>query len=151
MLGHWGEGKLDEKLLTQTRLLKKYINLLEKVAHTEKNVFLKDEILTAAAERYLQLAIETCINIGNRIIALEQIDRNLPPPETYVEIFETMFKIGLINEQQLNNYRKMARFRNKLVHVYWEIDHETVYEIITNNLSDLKEFLNIVVSYLQKN
>ncbi|WP_078665414.1 MULTISPECIES: type VII toxin-antitoxin system HepT family RNase toxin [Carboxydocella] len=142
---------MDEKLLTQTRLLKKYINLLEKVAHTEKNVFLKDEILTAAAERYLQLAIETCINIGNRIIALEQIDRNLPPPETYVEIFETMFKIGLINEQQLNNYRKMARFRNKLVHVYWEIDHETVYEIITNNLSDLKEFLNIVVSYLQKN
>ncbi|WP_079907647.1 HepT-like ribonuclease domain-containing protein [Carboxydocella sp. JDF658] len=62
---------MDEKLLNQTRLLKKYINLLEKVAHTEKNVFLKDEILTAAAERYLQLAIETCINIGNRIIALE--------------------------------------------------------------------------------
>jgi len=37
---------------------------------------------------------------------------------------------------------KMARFRNLLVHRYWEIDYARMYEIITGpDLDDLEEFI----------
>ena len=98
----------------------------------------------------MQLAIETCINIGNRIISLEQFKYDLTPPETYAEVFEKLQKIGLIGENLGNKLKKMAQFRNKLVHIYWEIDDALVYDILQNNLMDIEEFLKIVLKYISE-
>jgi len=142
---------MDEKLLTQIRLLKKYIDMLGRIGQTPKEQFLEDDITSSAAERYLQLAIETCINMGNRIIALEQVRNEIQQPETYAEIFEKLFQLRLIDEKQLQSYKKMARFRNKLVHIYWEIEREIVYEIIGSHLKDLNEFLQMASDYIANN
>ncbi|MCX7904939.1 MAG: hypothetical protein N2486_10580 [Caloramator sp.] len=45
---------MDEKLLAQTRLLKRYLELLKDISKKEKDEYLKDEILRGAAERHLQ-------------------------------------------------------------------------------------------------
>ncbi|GIW53041.1 MAG: hypothetical protein KatS3mg081_2396 [Gemmatimonadales bacterium] len=34
----------------------------------------------------------------------------------------------------------MARFRNLLVHMYWKLDYRQVFEVLQNNLDDLREF-----------
>ncbi|GAV22921.1 type VII toxin-antitoxin system HepT family RNase toxin [Carboxydothermus pertinax] len=141
---------MDEKLLTQIRFLKKYLTLLKEIAQKSKQEYLADSIYRGAAERYLQLAIECCINIGNRIISLEQFKYDLTPPETYAEVFEKLQKIGLIGENLGNKLKKMAQFRNKLVHIYWEIDDTLVYDILQKNLMDIEEFLRIVLKYIQK-
>jgi len=141
---------LDEKLLTQVRFLKKYLTLLKGIAQKSKQEYLADSIYRGATERYLQLAIETCINIGNRIISLEQFKYDLTPPETYAEVFEKLQKIGLIGENLGNKLKKMAQFRNKLVHIYWEIDDALVYDILQNNLMDIEEFLKIVLKYISE-
>lgn len=70
---------MDEKLVSQLRYLRKYLLHLKKMTAKSKEEYLADEIYKAATERYLQLAIETCINIANRIIALEQFRYNLTP------------------------------------------------------------------------
>jgi len=36
---------------------------------------------------------------------------------------------------------KMAKFRNRLVHRYWDVDTEFLYSILCDNLSDLARFL----------
>ncbi|MCK4420804.1 DUF86 domain-containing protein [candidate division WOR-3 bacterium] len=39
---------------------------------------------------------------------------------------------------------RIARFRNKLVHLYWQIDPKEVHEYLQNNIEDLEEFKNQV-------
>ncbi|GFR36353.1 type VII toxin-antitoxin system HepT family RNase toxin [Thermobrachium celere] len=142
---------MDEKLITQLRLLKKYIDMLKKISLNSKEEYLMDDILKGAAERYLQLAIETCINIGSRIISLEQFDKNISAPETYADVFEILKNIGLVDEEFSKNLKNMAKFRNKLVHMYWELDDEFVFNLIKNNLVDIEEFMKIVANYIKNN
>lgn len=141
---------MDEKLISQLRFLKQYIGILNKIKQNDKEAFLKDEILLGAAERYLQLSIETCINIGNRILSLEQFNSNIKPPETYADIFENLAKINIIDYDFSEELKNMARFRNKLVHSYWEIDHGFVYELIQNKLTDIINFMDITSQYANK-
>jgi len=42
----------------------------------------------------------------------------------------------------------MVQFRNRLVHLYWEIDAEIVYEILQKNLGDFDVFTKYVVNYI---
>ncbi|WP_027309080.1 DUF86 domain-containing protein [Caloramator sp. ALD01] len=142
---------MDEKLITQLRLLKKYMDMLKKIASRNKEEYLSDEILKGAAERYLQLSIETCINIGSRIISLEQFNKNISAPETYADVFEILKNIGLLDEEFAKNLKNMAKFRNKLVHMYWELDDEFVFNIIKNNLSDIEEFMKVSAEYIKNN
>jgi hypothetical protein len=42
---------------------------------------------------------------------------------------------------------RMARFRNMLVHVYWEIDYNRVYDILSD-LDDLRAFRRAIGALL---
>lgn len=44
----------------------------------------------------------------------------------------------------------MAGYRNRLVHLYNQVSEEELYEIIRNNLKDLKYFVEQVMEYLTK-
>ncbi|WP_278335428.1 hypothetical protein [Clostridium peptidivorans] len=44
---------MDSKLITQLRLLNQYLTILNKIKTENRDVFLNDEILQGAAERYL--------------------------------------------------------------------------------------------------
>ena len=62
-------------------------------------------------------------------------------PEDYAECFMILGQARLIPEELALNLSKMARFRNRLVHLYWDIDYGHVYEIICNDLEDLRDFI----------
>lgn len=142
---------MDEKILNQTKYLNKYIGLLKEIAAKDLETFLEDEILQGAAQRYLQTAIETCINIGNRIISLEQFRKPVKTPETYADVFEGLVTLGLLEAELGEKFKKMASFRNRLVHVYWDLDDTVIYEILTGRLADFEVFLKIAVGYLSQN
>jgi uncharacterized protein YutE (UPF0331/DUF86 family) len=42
----------------------------------------------------------------------------------------------------------MAKFRNRLVHLYWQIDDVQVHEIIQSRLDDFKKFLDDLSEFL---
>jgi uncharacterized protein YutE (UPF0331/DUF86 family) len=44
----------------------------------------------------------------------------------------------------------MAKFRNLLVFMYWEIDSEKVYSHLKDNLDDLKTFAEYILDFLDK-
>ena len=44
----------------------------------------------------------------------------------------------------------MARFRNRLVHVYWAIDDEMIYKILQEDIRDLEEFIEEFMKALKK-
>ena len=49
-----------------------------------------------------------------------------------------------LTREQANVYVDMARFRNRIVHLYDEIDPEVVYRLITQNLGDFRTFIAII-------
>jgi len=139
-------GTMDERILDHLKRLNRYYLHLLDLKKLSVDDFAKDDIKRAAAERYLQLAIESCLNIGNRIISLCQFDRPVNTPETYADIFVELNRLGFIDNDFSERLIKMAKFRNRLVHLYWELDTETVYNIIHANVDDFKLFQEKIVA-----
>ncbi len=42
----------------------------------------------------------------------------------------------------------MVQFRNRLVHLYWEVDAEVIYDILQRNLEDFEIFTKQILKYL---
>ena len=57
----------------------------------------------------------------------------------------------MVDQEFESSLIKMARFRNRLVHLYWEIDIEAIYTFIHENLEDFKKFEQMVVKFLIEN
>jgi uncharacterized protein YutE (UPF0331/DUF86 family) len=140
---------VDERIKEHLKLLNKYYLLLIDVRKKQYKDFEKDAILQGSSERFLQLSIESCLNIGNRLISLEQFNKPTTTPETYADIFVQLKNIGVIDSSFCDRLVKMAKFRNRLVHLYWEIDKKKIYEIIRDNLEDFKLFEQHVVKFLK--
>ena len=140
---------MDERVKEHLKRLNKYYLLLTDIRKKQFKDFEKDEILQGSAERFLQLAIESCLNIGNRLISLEQFNKPTDTPETYADIFVQLRNLGAIDGSFCDRLVKMAKFRNRLVHLYWEISKEKLYEIIRDDLEDFKFFEKSIVNFLK--
>ena len=140
---------MDERIKEHLKHLNKYYLLLAGIREKKYSDFKKDVFLRGSSERFLQLAIESCLNIGNRLISLEQFNKPTDTPETYADIFLQLKNIGVIDDSFCDRLVKMAKFRNRLVHLYWEVDQKVVYEIIRDHLEDFKLFEQGVVKFLK--
>ena len=142
---------MDERIKEHLKYLNKYYLLLMEARELPYGEFSKDPLYQAGAERFLQLAIESCLNVGNRLLAIYQFSKPVVTPETYADIFKEMSRLGVVDHEFMQRLVAMARFRNRLVHLYWDINQETVYEFLQNNLYDFKLFQERVVKFLIEN
>jgi len=65
-------------------------------------------------------------------------------PEEYAECFAILGEAGIIPQELSQRLQKMARFRNVLVHLYWTVDYERLYDIVHDNLDDLRKFVQAI-------
>jgi len=130
-----------EKIVHKFQQLDEYLKLLAKISKTPKETFLKDKILIGSAKYYLQVSIECCLDVANHIIASEK----LRAPRDYSDSFLVIQEEGLISSELGDKLRQMAKFRNRLVHLYGEIDNTNVYEYIIGDLKDIVEFKSVII------
>lgn len=142
---------MDERIKEHLQHLNKYYLLLVKAKEIPHDLFSSNPVYQGSSERFLQLAIESCLNIGNRLISLYQFQSPLSAPETYADIFRKLRELGVVDRGFEASLIRMARFRNRLVHLYWEIDKEAIYRFIHENLDDFKRFERAVVEFLNEN
>ena len=95
-----------------------------------------DIVRIGGAKYYLQTAIECCTDIAHHIIASE----GWRAPRDYADAFVVLNEHGVIPDAFLSVMRRMVRFRNRLVHLYWEVDNEAVCDILQKDLGDLDRF-----------
>lgn len=141
---------MDERIKEHLKHLNKYYLLLIDIRKRDPEEFENDPLIQGSSERFLQLAIESCLNIGNRLISIHQFEKPTETPETYADIFVQMKNLGVIDGAFCERLIKMAKFRNRLVHLYWEIERQMVYRIIQDNLDDFKLFQEKVVAFLKQ-
>jgi uncharacterized protein YutE (UPF0331/DUF86 family) len=130
-----------EKVVLKFQQLDEYLEILTKISKTPKETFLKDKILIGSAKYYLQVSIECCLDVANHIIASEK----LRAPRDYSDSFLVIQEEGLISSELGDKLRQMAKFRNRLVHLYGEIDNTNVYEYIKGDLKDIEEFKSVII------
>jgi len=134
-----GEVKMKTNGVIQRKLAlldKHLLNLRNEFKGVSLEDFRESWVLQRMAERVLQVMIEICIDIAERIIAL----KGAGPAATGSEAIEKLVALGAIQSAQ--PYVAMVRFRNLVVHQYEEIDPEILYSIVSKKLDDFRRFRN---------
>lgn len=133
------------KLTGLVRDLREYITYLRDLAELNQGAVLSDPYKRGAARYYLQVAIESCLDIAAHVIASEQ----LRPPATYRETFQILSEAGLIPDDFLPTLQQMASMRNRLVHLYADVDDQLVYSAIATAPADCERFVQLIFDYIQ--
>lgn len=116
---------------------------LEPLRTRSLDEFLQDAYLRDIVERNLEIAIQCCIDIANRIISLEGA---LRPRDAY----ESILRLGELAVLPVDFARKiapMAGFRNILAHEYLAIDWDLVYEHL-QRLENLLKFAEYIRKWM---
>ena len=124
--------------------LRGYVQKLNRLSSLKRKEFLSDFTKIESAKHLFQVSVECCIDVSNHIIASERFR----PPKTYAESFEILGEQGIIANESLPTLRQMVQFRNRLVHLYWEVDAEVIYDILQRNLEDFEIFTKQILKYL---
>ena len=125
-----------ERITDKFSRLDEYLGVLDGMRATPIDKFLKDKVLVGGAKYYLQVSIECCLDIANHIIAAE----GFRAPRDYADSFKVLEEHNVVDEDLGMKLREMAKFRNRLVHLYGDIDDEYVYEFMGKDLDDILEF-----------
>lgn len=116
------------------------IDKLRSLQKISKNAFIEDFRNTDSAKYLLQVTIEAMLDISNHIIARNRWGM----PETNKESFEILANQGMIEQKYIDTYFTMAKFRNRIVHMYYNVSDEMIYEICQNNLEDFEVFIQTI-------
>lgn len=128
------------KLRTKIDFIREAVRRLEEIRARGREGFLTDPILQPAAERNLQVAIEAILDTASHILARE----GLGVPKTYREAMEILLRAGILPASHRESFLKMSSFRNRLVHIYDEIDPAEVFSILENHLDDFETFIRAI-------
>lgn len=128
------------KIIDKLNVIYSSLSKLKNLSTLSEEDFLSDFKYYDSAKYNLIQCIEAIIDISNHIIARKKLGN----PKTYSETFEILGKNNIIPENYVKNYKKMAKFRNLLVHFYAEVKDTEVYKILKENLEDIEQFTKII-------
>ncbi|MCX7792125.1 MAG: DUF86 domain-containing protein [Chloroflexaceae bacterium] len=140
---------MDDAVLTERlRLLAQYLDELRgfRKAARSFQVYVDNVMLRRAVERGLQVAVEICLDIGRRLIALE----GFRYAKDNQDVFRVLADEGVVSGDLLETLLEMARFRNLIVHDYAEIDNARVYGILKKHLDDFDAYAQAIADYLSR-
>ena len=121
-----------------------YLIVLRRLQRYERDEFLSDPERYGSAERFLHLAIEALLDMGNHVIA----DEGLGVVDWYSDVPRLFLEKGLISSDLSEKWVRMIGFRNTLVHGYIDIDRTIVYEVLQNGLGDIEELKCVFARFL---
>lgn len=130
-----------ERLRPKIAHIRERLRRLGEIRARGREAFMDDELLQDAAVRNLQTAIEAVLDMANHIVARG----GMGTPASYRDAVETLLDRGILPDERGDAYRAMIGFRNRAVHLYEEVDAESVFEILENDLGDFEAFIGRVV------
>ncbi|HEU4707479.1 MAG TPA: DUF86 domain-containing protein [Solirubrobacterales bacterium] len=123
--------------------LSELIGRLEEIREQGEDTYLADPALQAMTERWLEVAIQICIDLGLQVLT----EKFAPIPGKYADVFLTLGSEGLLPDDLAARLADAARQRNLLAHLYLEIDDKAVFASLSH-LDDLRRFAAFVEEQL---
>ncbi len=116
------------------------LHKLDRYSEISEREFLSSSEKIDSAKYNLIVAIEGAIDICNSIVA--RVGGRAP--RDHADCFAILGELELLTGEYVDRLKRMAKFRNLLVHLYWKVDNKKVYSILRENVRDIKEYLSII-------
>lgn len=139
--------EIDKKIiLERIDIIQKSLKKLDTLRPMSPGRFMLNENF-AIAEHYLRYALEATFDICAHILS------RIPgaKADEYKEMAVEMGRQEILpTDFAENTLHKMAGYRNRLTHFYFEVKPEEMYNIIQNHLGDFEVFLRYIAKLLKK-
>jgi uncharacterized protein YutE (UPF0331/DUF86 family) len=106
---------------------------------SEKDFVANPEKLDSAKYNLI-VAIEGAMDICNSIVARA----GGRAPKDHADCFEVLRELNFLEPEFVERLKRMARFRNLLVHLYWKVDDKKIYQILKQDIQDIKDYLKVI-------
>ncbi len=134
------------KILAKLRLIKENMVKLGKLKEVPEEVFKKDFEKYDSAKYSLQTSIEAMIDICNHIISR----KCLGMPKNKADSFVILCQNKILSPDMQDTYTAMARFRNRVVHLYDEVDTGDVCQYLHDGIADFECFTDQISIFLDR-
>jgi uncharacterized protein YutE (UPF0331/DUF86 family) len=124
--------------------LEQYIDELEKQQSITVEAFRSDFTCQLAVERAFQAAIEGCTDIAAHIVSVYQLGH----PNESRDVFKFLIEAGYLEQDFGQAMMAMISLRNRLVHLYWDIDVEKLYQYLQEDVKFLHQFRDFTLQIL---
>ena len=128
-------------ILNNLRLYQEKLDILAKYP---KAAFLEDFTKVESAKHLLQVSIQCCLDIAHHIIA----DEGYRTPQDSYDAFLVLHEENIIPNSFMPALRQMVSFRNRAVHLYWDINDEIIYDILQNDRADFERFVSYILNFM---
>lgn len=136
---------IDEPVVRRRlRTLDELMQRLRQLSETSRSEFLDDATKQAAAERYLQVAVQVVLDLGAHVLS----ERGVVDWEEYREVPLRLADEGVLPRPLADRLSEAAGQRNILVHLYLDVDPELVYATLREDLDAFTEFARRIEALL---
>ena len=128
---------VDTELLRRRLVaLDDYVRRLLRLCRTRESDYVSDSNVRDLAARYLHLAVEAAIDVGNHW----NCAAGRRTPESNQDSFVVLQEAGELHPALSKRLQDWAGFRDVLVHDYLTLDHRIVHRKIRRDLGDFDAF-----------
>ena len=136
------ENNVLNRLFTE---MDESLRKLRSLSKLSKDEFLDNYEKIDTAKYNFIVAIEAIIDICNRIISKQKLGL----PQDYSDVIKLMSQREVVEGDLVGRLIEMVKFRNMLVHLYWKIENDRLYEYLKENLGDFEAFQGAIRKYLK--
>lgn len=137
-----------EKIIARIEDIKNAVLELQKLPSAELGDFLSDENNFHLACYWLRIAIEAVLTIGTHI--LSRLPSN-GKKKDYTQVILSLVDYNVLPQDFAQKIKGMAGYRNRLVHLYWKVSPEEIFNTLKNDIDDFRMFIGHIEDFLVKN
>jgi uncharacterized protein YutE (UPF0331/DUF86 family) len=135
-----------ERVKERAREIRESLEKIRRYAALPNAEFFADERNLYTVMHLLLTAIEATTSLCAHILAKTA----RKAPSSHAECFEGLRDLGVVDDELASRLVKMVRFRNLLVHRYWEVDPVRVLGYAREDLGDFEDFLAAIESFARQ-
>ncbi|CAN5230347.1 DUF86 domain-containing protein [soil metagenome] len=121
-------------------LLDAYLTRLRWLAAMDRAAYVEDR---AYEGRYLvQATAQVCIDLANHLIASE----GWQPATEFRQSFARLAEHDVLTDDHVARLQDLAGLRNRLVHLYDDVDDALVHDALGEGLADIERFAAVIAS-----
>ena len=140
-------GKILKRVVAErTAWIRDMIRSIRALPLETEEAFLSDQRNVASAESYVRRALEALHDLGRHILAKGYGE----PATEYKAVAVGLESRSVLSHDQASLLRKMAGYRNRMVHFYNEVTPTELYQICSTHLDEVEQVLQALLTWLEQ-
>ena len=127
-------GRISKRVVAdRLNWIERMIKEIQSLPLENYKTFVGDKKNVWSAESCLRRSLEALMDLGRHIVA-KGFGRGVTE---YREIGFVLEEVGALDESESDMFKRLAGYRNRMVHFYHEVSDNELFEICSSQLSDV--------------